>query len=196
MHATMFERLCTGQLHETIGVPEGVSPKDHYLSVLSDKTGSLIAASARYGVVSSGAPEEMAEIVANYGERVGVAFQLADDVIDVMSDGHTTGKTPGTDLREGVDTMPTLLLRERRENGTLDAAGIEILNRLENSDLNSDEALSEVVSMLRRHDVVAETRRMAQQWVQDGVAFLSGLPDGEVRESLVEYAWMAIDRTA
>ncbi len=196
MHATMFERLCTGQLHETVGVAEGISPKEHYLSVLSDKTGSLIAASARYGVASSGAPEELADVVANYGERVGVAFQLADDVIDVMSDGETTGKTPGTDLREGVDTMPTLLLRERRELGTIDELGLQILNRLENADLSSDEALAEVVAMLRRHDVVAETQRMAQDWVEAGVEFLKDLPDGDVRDALVEYAQLAINRSS
>ena len=196
MHATMFERLCTGQLRETVGVAEGSTPKEHYLSVLSDKTGSLIAASARYGVASSGAPEHLAQVVADYGERVGVAFQLADDVIDVMSDGDTTGKTPGTDLREGVDTMPTLLLRERRDAGTIDELGLEILERLENADLSSDGALAEVVALLRRHDVVAETQRMAQEWVETGIGFLADLPNGEVRDALAEYAELAINRNS
>ncbi len=196
MHATMFERLCTGQLHETVGVAPGESPKEHYLSVLADKTGSLIAASARYGVVSSGASEELAEVVANYGERVGVAFQLADDVIDVMSDGATTGKTPGTDLREGVDTMPTLLLKEQREAGTLDELGERILDLLENSDLSSDANLAEVVGMLRQHPVVAQTQQMAQEWVDAGIEFLKDLPEGDVREALVEYAQLAVNRNA
>ena len=196
MHATMFERLCTGQLHETVGVAPGESPKEHYLSVLADKTGSLIAASARYGVVSSGASEELAEVVANYGERVGVAFQLADDVIDVMSDGATTGKTPGTDLREGVDTMPTLLLKEQREAGTIDELGARILDLLENSDLSSDAHLAEVVGMLREHSVVAQTQQMAQEWVDAGVEFLKDLPEGEVRDALIEYAQFAVNRNA
>ncbi len=196
MHATMFERLCTGQLHETVGVAPEESPKEHYLSVLADKTGSLIAASARYGVVSSGASEQLAEIVANYGERVGVAFQLADDVIDVMSDGATTGKTPGTHLREGVDTMPTLLLKEQREAGTLDELGERILDLLENSDLSSDANLAEVVGMLRQHSVVAQTQQMAQEWVDAGVEFLKDLPEGDVREALVEYAQLAVNRNS
>ena len=196
MHATMFERLCTGQLHETVGVAPGESPKEHYLSVLADKTGSLIAASARYGVVSSGASEELAEVVANYGERVGVAFQLADDVIDVMSDGDTTGKTPGTDLREGVDTMPTLLLKEQREAGTIDELGERILDLLKNSDLSSDANLAEVVGMLRQHSVVQQTQQMAQEWVDAGVEFLKDLPEGEVRDALIEYAQFAVNRNA
>lgn len=102
LHAVTFERLCFGQLRETLGAPENVSARDNYINVLADKTGSLIAASARYGVNSSGGSPEIAEAVAEFGEKVGVAFQLADDVIDIMSDGDVTGKTPGTDLREGV----------------------------------------------------------------------------------------------
>ncbi|MGO1590433.1 MAG: polyprenyl synthetase family protein [Ancrocorticia sp.] len=196
LHATMFERLCTGQLHETIGLAAGDNPKDHYLSVLADKTGSLIAASARYGVLSSGGSEDLAEIVAQYGERVGVAFQLADDVIDIMSSGDATGKTPGTDLREGVDTMPTILLRERAAAGTLDDAGAQILDRLENADLSSDEALEEVVGMLRKHAVLEETQEMARQWMESGLAYLDGVPEGDVRDSLTDYAHYSINRTA
>ena len=196
LHATTFERLCTGQLHETIGRLSDQSPKDHYISVLADKTGSLIAASARYGVISSGASEDLAERLALYGEKIGVGFQLADDVIDIMSDGETTGKTPGTDMREGVDTMPTILLREQRAEGTLDPLGLHILDILENSDLDSDEALAELVANLRQHPVMDETRRMAQEWVADGVALLDVVPSGEIREGLEEFARQAVDRTA
>lgn len=196
LHATMFERLCTGQLHETIGLAEDESPKAHYLSVLADKTGSLIAAAARYGVLSSGGTEELAEIVAQYGERVGVAFQLADDVIDIMSSGADTGKTPGTDLREGVDTMPTILLKEQVAAGTLDELGHEILDRLAHSDLSSDENLEEVVGMLRRHAVLDETQAMAKQWMESGLEFLQDVPEGPVHDSLVEYAQYSINRSA
>ena len=196
LHATTFERLCTGQLHETMGVADGESPKDHYVSVLADKTGSLIAASARYGVISAGASEELAEHLADFGEKVGVAFQLADDVIDIMSDGDTTGKTPGTDLREGVDTMPTLLLREQREAGTIDPEGTEILDRLENADLSTDEALSELVVLLRQHPVIEETRAMAEDWMEAGIALLDVVPEGDIKDALIEYARAAVNRIA
>ncbi len=196
LHATTFERLCTGQLNETMGVAPGVAPKDHYVQVLADKTGSLIAASARYGVISAGADEELAESLAQFGEKVGVAFQLADDVIDVMSDGETTGKTPGTDLREGVATMPTILLRERVENGTIDDLGREILDLLDNSDLSTDEALSHVVGLLRQHPVIEETRAMANGWLEAGVALLNVVPEGEIKTALVDYAYNAVNRAA
>ena len=196
LHATMFERLCTGQLHETMGLAPGDNPKDHYLSVLADKTGSLIAAAARYGVLSSGGSEELAETVAQYGEKVGVAFQLADDVIDIMSSGDATGKTPGTDLREGVDTMPTLLLKEQEEAGTIDELGARILDRFANADLSSDDNLDEVVSMLRRHSVLDDTQEMAKQWMEAGLEYLDGVPEGHVRGSLIEYAKYSINRSA
>nr|WP_242636404.1 polyprenyl synthetase family protein [Myceligenerans salitolerans] len=108
-----FERMCLGQLHETTGPDKGEDAVSHYLKVLSDKTASLLATSARLGAMFGGAPTEQVEAVAAYGEKVGVAFQLADDVLDIASDGSVSGKTPGTDLREHVPTMPALLLRKR-----------------------------------------------------------------------------------
>ncbi|BDZ62763.1 hypothetical protein GCM10025873_25540 [Demequina sediminis] len=113
IQAETFERLCLGQLHETVGAAEGDDPVDFYLQVLADKTASLIATSARFGAMFGGCPVGVVDQVTSYGEYAGVAFQLADDVIDVRSDAATTGKTPGTDLREGVPTMPVLLLRRR-----------------------------------------------------------------------------------
>jgi heptaprenyl diphosphate synthase len=104
IQAETFERLCLGQLHETIGPRPGEDPVAHYVQVLADKTGSLIATSARFGAMFAGCGRDVLDVLIRYGERVGVAFQLADDVLDLTSDGATTGKTPGTDLREGVPT--------------------------------------------------------------------------------------------
>lgn len=196
LHATTFERLCMGQLRETIGPRDGEDPREHYLSVLADKTGSLIAASARYGVLWSGASAELAESVAAFGERVGVAFQLADDVIDLVSDPEETGKTPGTDLLEGVPTMPTLLLREWNDAGRLDESGREILRRLDSGDLADGENLSEVVALLRDHEAVAETKRLANQWTDDAIKELDVVPDGEVKDALIIFARAMVDRSA
>src|SRR5699024_1651706 len=142
-------------LHESIGPAEGQDPIEHYLQVLADKTGSLIAASAQFGAMLSGADERICQAVIAYAERVGVAFQLADDVIDLASDAATTGKTPGTDPREGVPTMPVLLLRRRERAGTLDEAGQALLADLD-GDLGRDDVLAGVLARLRDHDVVAE----------------------------------------
>lgn len=193
LHAETFERLCMGQLRETLGPREGENPRDAYISVLADKTGSLIAASARYGVLGSRGEAAIADAVGEYGEKVGVAFQLADDVIDIMSDGEVTGKTPGTDLREGVDTMPIILLRERSDEGSLDPTGQVILDRLASG---SEEDVVVAVGMLREHPVMAEVTEMARQWADDAIAELTPLPDGEVKEALETFARLMVDRLA
>lgn len=195
MHAETFERLCVGQLHDTMGAPEDVDRVAFYLQVLSDKTGSLISTSARYGALFAGAGPEVVSVMEAFGEKIGVAFQLADDVIDLVSDSEVTGKTPGTDLREGVDTMPVLLLRERAAAGTLDAAGEEILARLE-GDLDDDAALDAAVAALRAHPVLDDARALARSWGEDAISELTRLPEGEVRTSLEEFARSLVDRLA
>ena len=176
-HAKTFERLCMGQLHETLPRPAGTGPVDHYIQVLADKTGSLIAVSARYGAMLTNAGARTEQIVEEFGEKIGVAFQLADDVIDLMSDSATTGKTPGTDLREGVDTMPVLLLRKALAAGELDAAGQAILSRLSSGDLSDDAFLADVVARLREHPVLARTREMAMAWAAEAIEGLGDLEE-------------------
>ena len=186
-----------GQLHETLQRPACTDPVDHYIQILADKTGSLIAVSARYGAMLTRAGERTERIVEEFGEKIGVAFQLADDVLDLTSDSETTGKTPGTDLREGVDTMPVLLLRKALAAGELDAAGQAILSRLSTENLADDAALADVVARLRRHPVLARTREMAMTWARQAVGVLAGLEDAVVagtRERLEDAGASASER--
>ncbi|WP_313405659.1 polyprenyl synthetase family protein, partial [Aeromicrobium sp.] len=110
IQADTFARLVHGQLRETLGPGPDDDPLQHYLSVVADKTGSLIATAARFGAMMSGAGAQIEATLLEFGERIGVAFQLADDIIDIASDSDDSGKVPGTDLREGVPTLPTLLV--------------------------------------------------------------------------------------
>ena len=106
IQAETFTRLVEGQILETVPPTADEDPLEHYLAVVAGKTGSLIATSARYGARFGGASPEVEEALAAYGEIVGSAFQLSDDILDVASDSVESGKTPGTDLREGVPTLP------------------------------------------------------------------------------------------
>jgi len=172
-----------------------VDPVEHYLQVLADKTASLIATSARFGAMFAGAPAEIEQALIAYGEAAGVAFQLADDVIDLSSDAATTGKTPGTDLRDGVPTMPVLLLRRlaASPDGTAaDAALVALLD----SDLSTDAALAGAVAALRDHDVVEVTRAQAIGWADRAVSALAPLPDGAVKDSLVRFTESLVHRTS
>lgn len=193
LHSETFERLCLGQLHETVGPRAEDDPFAHYISVLADKTASLLALAGRLGCLLSGAPAGTDEIMARYGEKVGVAFQLADDVLDLTSDSATSGKTPGIDLREGVPTMPTLLVR-RRAAETGDPAAQMIIDRL-GADLSSDEDLAELVEILRQDPALEETRRLAARTADEAVEILLELPAGPARDALVEFTRSLVDRS-
>ncbi|WP_061961020.1 polyprenyl synthetase family protein [Demequina flava] len=195
IQAQTFERLCLGQLHETVGPQEGDDPVEHYIQVLADKTGSLIATSARFGALFAGCDPMTVERVTRYGELAGVAFQLADDVIDVRSSAEETGKTPGTDLREGVPTMPVLLLRERIAAGRGTADDEKLLADID-GDLTSDEALADVVGRLAVHSVVDETSAKAREWAVRASESVAPLPDGAVKDALNSFADALVARAA
>jgi heptaprenyl diphosphate synthase len=188
LQADTFERLCLGQLHETIGPSETDDAIEHYLQVLADKTGSLISASAELGAVYSDAPDEYREPLRIYGEKVGVAFQLIDDVIDIDSDA--SGKTPGTDLRAGVPTLPILLLRKAASHDAEAAKLIEIID----SGLDDDQVLADVVSRVRKHPALNDAYMAAKSWADEAVFALSPLPESTVKNALKVFAEAVVER--
>jgi heptaprenyl diphosphate synthase len=190
LQADTFERLCLGQLNETVGPADGQDVIEHYLSVLSDKTGSLISASAELGVLFSGADQALREPVRKYGEAIGVAFQLIDDVIDIHSDGKTSGKTPGTDLRAGVPTLPVLYLRQDAQHDLASAKLVEIID----GGLEDDAALNDVLEQMRKHPATERAFQEAKRWADQAIAALQDLPAGPVREALTNFADAVIER--
>ena len=194
VQATTFERLVLGEMRETVGPAAGEDPVEHYLGVLSDKTGSLIATSARFGGMFSGADAATLDVLVAYGEKVGVAFQLADDVLDLVGDRADSGKTPGTDLREHVPTMPVLLLRRHVAGGSAPPGSQELLHLLD-SNLADDDRLTQAVERLRAHPVTAEAREVALTWAAEAVAALAPLPDGPATRALTAVAGALADRS-
>ncbi|GLJ62907.1 MULTISPECIES: polyprenyl synthetase family protein [Microbacterium] len=183
-----FERLVLGQMHETLGAQPGDDPIEFYIGVLADKTGSLIAAAAQAGAYFSGADEKYGEPLRVYGEKVGVAFQLADDVIDLSANPDDTGKVPGTDLRAGVPTMPYLLLSRRDDD-----ASRGLLARIDEgvariADGADPAILDGPLAELRDHPVTEATRELSLEWTRGAIAALDALPRGAVREALTRFA--------
>jgi len=195
IQAQTFERLCLGQLHESLGPAAGENRVEFYLQVLRDKTASLIATAARYGAMFAGANPEVVAAVARYGEQLGIAFQLADDVLDLSAGADILGKMPGTDLRERVLTMPVLLLRERVESGAGSPTDAQLLTDL-SGDLSDDAVLAAVLAELQRSDVLAATRDLAAQYAQAARAELASLPPSPAKEALQLLALAAVNRTA
>ncbi len=178
IQAQTFVRLCSGQIRDDRPAPKGVDPIDYYLGVLADKTGVLIATAARYGAMFSGCPPETVDIMGRYGERLGIAFQLADDLLDISSGSGESGKTPGTDLREGVATLPALLVQQSNDPGD------DRLKDLLGTDLRDDEALhAEALALLRAHPAMGEARERTNDVARQAQELLAplaiGLPAGK-----------------
>nr|WP_142094319.1 polyprenyl synthetase family protein [Propioniferax innocua] len=176
IQARTFARLVQGQIAETVGPVPDADPIAHHLQVIADKTGSLIATSAVFGGMVAGFDEETLEVLRDFGEEIGLVFQLHDDIIDITSD--VTGKTPGTDLREGIPTLPTLLAR------AMDRPEDERLFALVDSDLESEEDLAEAVRLLREHPAIEEARTEVRRRADAARARLQVLPAGPAREAL------------
>ena len=160
IQAETFSRLVSGQIAETVGPQPGQDPLDHYLSVVTDKTASLIATAGRFGAMFSGAPAERGRAVSRPpARRIGVAWQLSDDILDVASDSAQSGKTPGTDLREGVLTLP--MLHALRSAGPGDARLVELLGC---GELTDPALHAEALALLRAHPALEMARADARRW--------------------------------
>jgi heptaprenyl diphosphate synthase len=190
LQASTFERLVIGQIMETQGPQNGEDPLAHYLQVVADKTGSLIAASARFGAMVSGAPTDIKETLTVFGEKIGVAFQLADDVIDIASESHQSGKTPGTDLREGVPTLVTLNVMKSTRPEDRDL--IELLK----APIKDETVVAQVLRTLRGHAALQESRDQLEQIARDARIALGPLPVNDVTGALFSLCDAIIDRSA
>lgn len=186
IHANTFERMCLGQLHETIG-PQGSDPVEHYIRVLADKTGSLIAAAAELGALMANADAAYRQPLRDFGERIGVAFQLVDDVLD-LSASPETGKVAGTDLRAGVVTLPLLRLRAAAES---DADAASLLADIE----RKGDDFPDAVARLREHAAAIDTLAEAERWRDGAHEALTALPVGAVRDALDAFAASLVTRT-
>lgn len=190
LQAETFERLVVGQIMETIGPRDGEDPLAHYLKVVADKTGSLLSASAQYGALASGASPEVRRTLGEFGERIGLAFQIADDVIDIASDSGVSGKTPGTDLREGVPTLVTLHVLTSDDPADAD------LRKLLSAPIQDDSLVTEVLSQLRSHRAIAMMREQLREYAESARSVLEPLEECEAKSALVALCDIVIDRSA
>ena len=184
-----FARLVEGQIAETAGPAHDQDAVEHHLQVVADKTGSLIASSARLGALMAGASAADVEVAARFGEVFGVAFQLSDDLIDIDSDSDALGKTPGTDLREGIRTLPILLVLAGTD------AGSARLRDLLTGDLTDDARLAEALGLLRAHPAMDQARLRLADYVSSAREIASQLSSGVTRDALVGLADFVAART-
>ena len=188
--AETFAELVTGQMRETRGPRPGDDPVQHYLTVIAEKTGSLIATAGRYGGMFAGCPPEHVESLRRFGALIGTAFQISDDVIDIASPSDSSGKVPGTDLREGVHTLPMLYAL----HGT--GADADRLRVLLAHPISDDAEVAEALELLRVGPGLARARDVLADQATAARAELGKLPACPAAEALAALTSYVVDRTA
>jgi heptaprenyl diphosphate synthase len=190
IQAETFTRLVSGQIAETVGPRPGEDQLGHYLSVVTDKTASLIATSGQFGAMFADAPPGVAARIAAASEAIGVAWQLSDDILDVASESAQSGKTPGTDLREGVLTLP--MLYALRSAGAGDARLIELLGR---GELTDPALHAEALALLRAHPAMEMARAETRRWAATARSEILALPDVPARAAFEALCEFVVERT-
>jgi heptaprenyl diphosphate synthase len=154
------------------------------LKVVHEKTGSLIGAAGKFGAMFSGADQEQIDRLCRLGSIVGTAFQIADDIIDIESESDESGKLPGTDLREGVHTLPMLYaLRETAPEGAR-------LRELLGGPIHDDAEVHEALTLLRASSGMAKAKKTLVQYADQAHHELDLLPESLGRgalQALVDY---------
>ncbi|MEU8218256.1 polyprenyl synthetase family protein, partial [Micromonospora taraxaci] len=133
------------------------------------------------------------EALAGYGETIGVAFQLTDDLLDIASESVQSGKTPGTDLREGVPTLPVLYARASDDS---DAASVRLREILATGPLTDDALHAEALGLLRESPALKRARETVRSYAEDARARLAPLPEGPSRHALESLCDYIADRTS
>jgi len=187
--AETFAELVTGQMRETRGPRPDDDPVQHYLTVIAEKTGSLIATSGRYGGMFSGCTPEQVESLRRFGAAIGTAFQISDDIIDITSPSTDSGKTPGTDLREGVLTLPMLYALQ-------DRAATDRLRVLLAAPITDDAEVAEALDLLRRSPGVTRAQEVLAEHADAARSELAKLPDCPAAAALSALTTYVVARTA
>jgi len=160
-----------------------------YLQIVRGKTAALFAAATEVGGVIAGAPEEQVIALRTYGDALGVAFQIVDDLLDYGGDAAATGKNVGDDFREGKLTLPIIKAIARADN-----AERTFWNRVIVKGRHDDTDLERALGLLARHGAMEATRNDALAWVETARKALKLLPKNDLRDMLDDLADYVVAR--
>jgi octaprenyl-diphosphate synthase len=163
--------------------------EEQYLAIIGAKTAALFAAACRVAPVVAEADEETELALESYGKHLGIAFQLADDVIDYASDAETMGKGVGDDFRDGKMTLPLILAYARgsKDDRAFWRAAVS-------GDRTSDDDLAHAIALMRSTDALADTIESARHYGRRAIDALSNFPAGRAKSALTEAVEFAIQR--
>jgi heptaprenyl diphosphate synthase len=179
--ADAIARVVQGQVRELEHLYDCRRPVEHYYATVDDKTGALLEASSRLGAVLGGCPQDQAEPLRLFGSAFGMAFQIADDLLDLSASQEDLGKPPGTDLRDGVYTLP-LLYAVEAEPSLADQLG------------TPQPDVDLIRKTVLRTGAFQRALGVAAEHVDEAIGCLDGAPEGPARDSLQRLTRLIIDR--
>ncbi len=179
--------IAEGEVMQLMNMHNAQLTEAEYVQVIRSKTAKLFEASARVGAILSGASTELEEACAEYGQALGTAFQVIDDVLDYAGDAHLMGKNLGDDLREGKTTLPLIAAMQR---ASAEECAI-VQQAIETGDMAMLDAVLEII---RKTGALAVAREAASREAQRAVDAALRLPAGAHRDTLVQLASQLLDR--
>lgn len=178
--------ICNGEVRQLFDGREGQPSLQEYERRIYAKTASLIALSAEAGPILAQTDGEIVESLRLYGERLGLAFQIVDDVLDFVADEETLGKPVGSDLRQGLITLPTLLFLQRDPD-------YPALRRVL-AGTRSQEVVEDAVQAVATSPIIDQAMEMARQYADQAQAALEGTPENPYRSALLDLTDFAVNR--
>jgi octaprenyl-diphosphate synthase len=181
--------IAEGEVQQLVNMHDASLTEAQYLYVIRSKTAKLFEASARLAAILAGSDEATEASCAQYGQALGTAFQIIDDVLDYDGEVAQMGKNLGDDLREGKVTLPLIVAMERSaaQERALIARAIEE---------GGTDQLDAIMAIVRRTGAIDTTRLLAASEAERAIAALSGLPDNAHRQALIDLAAQLLVRRA
>ncbi|MEX2459563.1 MAG: polyprenyl synthetase family protein [Actinomycetota bacterium] len=185
--ARTIATLCDGQIREVMSSGRIDSTVDGYMEIIRRKTAALIATCCRLGATMSDADPETADRLDAFGEALGTAFQLSDDIMDLIASEEVLGKEPGVDLREGVYTLPVLYALER-------GSGAGELREILEAGVPEGERMARALELVCAEEALEPARLAVTEQARRAVRAAEGLPPGAPRDALVHLATFLAER--
>lgn len=181
--------ICDGELRQIFSAGQWRQSRDEYYQKIERKTASLLRTAAETGAILSGAPEHHVDALRRYGHQLGMAFQIVDDVLDFVGNEATLGKPVGSDLRQGMITLPTIRLLEEDPDHPA-------IRRIFDDGDSADEAVQGAVSAVLRSSGVQFSLDEARRFARVAVSCLAELPDSPGHQALVTLAEYVVNRVS
>ena len=180
-------RMTEGELLQLTRIGNPDITEEEYIEIISAKTGALISAACRLGAILGKLPEEQENALANFGMKIGIVFQMADDILDYMADENALGKKLCKDLEEGKITLPLLYL--------LTAAGEDGKSEIKKIIKDfSDEGLARIMVLLKDHLSIELSLGKARSLVDEAKAELAVFPDSRAKDALLAISEYSLNR--